>query len=172
MTYVVDEETEEENDDMVQVYEEKLVDKKVTEITKEYKTKVIELEAKVTELETKVTDLETEKTEFEIKVTEFEAKITDLEAEKTELSEFKANIVEQDKTNKVNYAIETVKDSLNDEQITEWKAKVDEFENIEAFTNAIQAFAFTQVKQIATDEIQRIHIPQSNKEQEKKGLWD
>ena len=100
--------------------------------------------------------------------------IADLEKEKTELVTFKENIIQQEKEQKVNFAIESVKESLNEKQVTEWRNKVDEFENVDAFTNAIQAFAFTQVKNIKKkDDELRIHIPAENtKEVTKKGLWE
>ena len=53
-----------------------------------------------------------------------------------------------------------------------FKEKVKEFDSVESFTNAIQAFAYTQVKNVKPkDEEQRIHIPKVE-EKVKKGLWD
>jgi len=153
-------------DDLIKTFEEKAVKKAIETINSEN-------EKKVKEFETKIEELENEKNTLTESKVEFEEKIKTLETEKNELVTFKENIEKQQKEQEINFAIESVKDSLNEAQIKEWSDKVDAYESIEQFKNAIQAFAYTQVKNVKPkDEEDRIHIPQNNDENTKKGLWD
>jgi len=178
LTYVVD---EEKQGDMVQTYADELVNEAVAKCNEDSKAKITEFEAKVTDLESAKTEFEATKAEFETKNSEltsevetFTEKVKTLEAEKTELVTFKENVEKQAREQKINYAVESVKENLTDKQISEWKEKVEEFESVESFTNAIQAYAYTQTKNIPAineDQEIKIHIPQPNTDNNK-GLWD
>lgn len=177
MTYVIDEEEDEETDDLTQVYYEKEVSEKVQEeVSKteaEYASKVEDLEKEKSELTTSVATYTTEKEELDNKIKTYQEETEALKNERDNLAEFKASIEKQDRLNKISYAIQSVKDALTEEQIIEWESKVDEFETIDSYTNAIQAFAYTQVKEIPKDDQTiRIHIPHNKTEDTKKGLWD
>ena len=147
------------------------------------------LETEKLEVETKFSTLEIEKSEVEVKFSnlesimsnvetdklEFATKITNLETENTELKEFKSNIEEQDKKTKIDFAISSVSEDLNQEQIDEWRNKISEYDNIELFSNAIKAFAYSVSKTNKTvdDGIVTASIPFENKNNKKnKGLWD
>jgi hypothetical protein len=184
MTFVVDENEEETE---VVTFSDKerinsIVEKYSAKINVQHKTEKSDLVKQIDSLKDEKKSFESKKNELENainesseKIKKFEKDIEDLKTEKDELAKFKESIEKQDRENKINYAIETVKDSLTKEQVEDWKKKIDEFETVEIFTNAIQAFAFTQTKHVATNnDVPRIHIPikDQEKEKEKKGLWD
>lgn len=168
MRYVVDEENEEGEEpekDIVQLYADKAVEEVIVELTAKSEEQIKEFSTKIEELEKNNTELTEKITTFETEITTLKETNDTLETEKKELFDFKETVLAQEKENKVNYAIQTVKDSLNEEQIKEWSTKVDEFETVEAFQNAIQAFAYTQVNQVQKPEDIRIHVPiQGNNE--------
>lgn len=178
MRYVIDEDSEAKSEDIVQMYadqeiakvKEKLEKDKNKEI-KEYSEKIDKLEKDINEKSEKLKTYKSEKENNDKQIKEYSEKIENIEKENSVLNEFKSNIEKQEKENKINYAINSVKDSLTEDQIKEWTNKVDEFETVESFTNAIQAFAYTQTKNIKDDENIHIHIP-ITQEKEKKGLWD
>lgn len=181
LTYVVDEEEEEEEkEDVVQMYADRVVKQELEKATqlkekeiKEYSSKVENLEKEKAEFTEKITNLENNIENSDKQITEYSAKIEDLEKTNNDLLKFKESIEEQERQNKIKFAINSVKDTLTDKQVKEWESKVDTFESIEAFINAIQAFAYTQVKHTTNeDEINRIHIPQEPINDSKKGLWD
>jgi hypothetical protein len=117
--------------------------------------------------------IETINTEFEAEKAKFSEKITNLENINSELSNFKENILKQEREQQIQFSIESVKDCLTEEQITEWTEKAVEYDNVDNFKNAILAFAFTQTKQTNTNETTRIHIPlDSQNTEQKQGLWD
>jgi chromosome segregation ATPase len=165
---------------MVQLYADRSVKQELEkankikeEEIKEYSTKIETLENEKVECAEKLKTLESEKEESVKQIKEFTEKVEDLEKSNEELVKFKEGIEEQEKQNKIKFAINSVKDTLNEKQVKEWEAKVTEFESVDAFVNAIQAYAYTQVKDVPqNNEINKIHIPQVQKNESKKGLWD
>lgn len=151
--------------------------KKIEKYTKDIEAKdekINKLTEEKKNLEKNKETFDTEKTELDEKIVNYEKEIENLKTEKESLVDFKSKIEKQEKENKINYAIQTVKDSLTEEQIKEWSEKVKDFDSVEQFTNAIQAFAYTQVKDIPKDHDteMRIHIPNDSEAQKEKGLWD
>lgn len=177
MRYVVDEEENEKSEDVVQNFADKEVEKATSKLKEEHskaledqETKIKEYTEKVEAVEKENNELKTKAEEVEVQIKEYTEKVEGLENENKELKTFKEEIEKQEKENKINYAINSVKDSLTEEQIKDWQDKVKEFESVESFTNAIQAFAYTQNKNINKEEDIKIHIPIPNQE-ENKGLW-
>lgn len=139
------------------------------------------LKAEKEEVIMKVSALENEKAEFVEKITtlenekvEFTEKINTLEAENSELKTFKSNVEEQERKAKIDFAINSVADDLTQEQIDEWRNKADEYENIEAFTNAIKAFAYSVSKGKKEDNefVIASMVKNNQNNNTKKGLWD
>jgi hypothetical protein len=126
MKYVVDEDSEEKEEDIVQMYADQEIAKVKEKLEKEYADKIKEYTDKIETLETdnkdnaeKITNYTTEKVESEKIIKEYSVKVEDLEKENKELKEFKDNVLEQEKQNKIKFAINSVKDALTEEQIKE-----------------------------------------------------
>lgn len=141
-----------------------------------FQEQVITLEQEKTEFAEKVSNLETEKEEIATKFAEQEIQLNTLKEENTQLVEFKSNVEEQERTNKIEFAINAVAEDLTQEQIDEWRGKVEEFSSIDEFSNAIAAFAYKESKgkNKTGDGIVRMGLPnnQSNKGNENKTLWE
>jgi len=175
-------------------FQEKIntLEKEKSELSAQFSTEKEELVSKISILETEIgteksdlltkfSEIEKEKSslkekisELENKKIEFAEKIKSLESENVELKTFKANVEEQERKTKIDFAINSVSDDLTQDQIDEWRGKVDEFENIEAFSNAIKAFAYSLTKnQKDKDDITIASMALDNKNNSKtKGLWD
>jgi hypothetical protein len=111
MRYVVDEDAEEKVEaDVVQMY----VDSEVKKVAEKFNK---DLEAKINETKEAITNELTKKSAKEIKT--YETKIDELNEQVKELTTFKENVLKQEKENKINYAINSVKDSLTEDQIKE-----------------------------------------------------
>ena len=135
-----------------------------------------ELSKELKETQEKFSTIEGEK---EVVVKELEDLKVTFEAVKTEvetLKEFKSNVEETEKKNKIEFAIQNVIEDLNAEQIAEWKGKVDTFESVDAFANAIQSFAYGLTKNKKGKnkaEFDRISIPNTSQEDNSKSdnVW-
>lgn len=172
MRYIVEDQTPEGDAPEVTPEDEMAINLCFTkeEVNEKVKTFSEKIETVKTENETKINDLTTN---FETEKTQFSEKITNLEKTNSELLEFKENVMKQHKEQELNFALDSVKDVLNEDQIKEWSAKVDEFDNIEIFKNAIQAYAFTLSKPNEQETKTRIHIPiEADLEVKKSKLWD
>jgi outer membrane murein-binding lipoprotein Lpp len=136
--------------------------------------KMAELENQVKECNEKCSSLEAEKEEMSQKFSALEEENTNLKAEIEELRIFKANVEKDEKMSKIEYAINAVGEDLTPQQKDEWRGKAEQFENVEAFSNAINAFAYTLIKgnKKPKEEVTRVHIPKDQDNKTKKGLWD
>lgn len=117
--------------------------------------------------------IETESEKFSVKLAELQKEIALLKTNNEELANFKSNVLKQEREQNIKFAIDSVSDVLSKDQIKEWSTKAESYENVDSFKNAIQAFAFTQTKNIPSNDISKtvIHIPKNDIEG-KKGLWD
>lgn len=180
LTYVVSEESEN-----LLGFAEVIMEKKMHEFStdkEQMSSKCSELEKELGHLKEQVSTFSTEKTEMSEKITtlknenlEFSTKITNLETENIELKAFQTNVEEQNKKSEIDFAINSVSEDLTQEQIDEWRNKVDTYENIEEFSNAIAAFAYSisKGKKKVDDGIVTASIPFENKNNKtNKGLWD
>jgi hypothetical protein len=124
----------------------------------------------------KFSQLVEEKEVMEKEYNEYKQSFSELQEENEKLKEFKFNIEEAEKQSKIEFAINLVAEDLTQDQIDEWKNKVQEFENVESFTNAIQSFAYSQTKRKKkgqSNDIVRIALPKSDEDREiSKSLWD
>jgi predicted RNase H-like nuclease (RuvC/YqgF family) len=141
LTYIV---TDEDSENLME-FAEKIMSKKMTEFAKQKET----MEKEMSDMKEKMSAFECEKEEMvkkcstlETEKTELTEKFSTLETRNAELESFKADIESQEKQNKIEFAIESVKEDLTQEQIDEWREKSKEFSKIEEFTNAIKAFAY------------------------------
>jgi hypothetical protein len=169
LAYVLEEEGEADFKDALMELLLKLVAEKEMTFNSEKET----LEKQFNEVKDKFSELENEKLELNGKLENF----SNLENEIEALKQFKANVEETEKKNKIEFAIQTVIDDLNQEQVNEWKNKVNEFESVDAFTNAIQSFAYSLTKNKKgkrKEEFDRISLPAVNQESETKSenVWD
>ena len=105
--------------------------------------------------------------------TNLKTEIQKLKDSNSELITFKENILKQEREQNIKFAIDSVSDVLNKDQVKEWTEKAKDYDNSDSFKNAIQAFAFTQTKSNKEPDKNnmRIQIP-NNSEPEKKGLWN
>lgn len=133
-TYIV---TDEDPEDMV-AFAEKILEKKLAEFSK--------IQTELTETKEKFSALMEEKVEIETKFSAKEKEFETLKGENIQLLEFKANVEEQEKQDKIAFAIEAVADDLTPEQVDEWKGKFSEFSSVEEFSNALKAFAYEATK--------------------------
>ena len=154
-------EPEEPEEDMV-AFAEVILSNKLETMRSENESLSAELEVQKNTVNAIVAEKET-----------FAVEIEKLKEENVSLKEFKSNIEEQEKQSKIEFAMNEVVDVLSNAQIDEWKAKVNEFDSIDAFSNAVKAFAFSITKSKNKDSgINRISIPQINLPETKKGLWE
>ena len=134
------------------------------------------LENEKNELTEKFSMLESEKEEISTKFAEKETELNTIKEENAQLLEFKSNVEEDERKNKIEFAINSVAEDLTQEQIDEWRGKVEEFSSIDEFSNAIAAFAYKESKgkNKTGDGIVRMGLPnnQSNKGNENKTLWE
>lgn len=145
-----------------------------TDITS-FQEKVTVLENEKQEILEKFSTLESEKNELVTKFSEKESEMENLKTENASLLEFKVNVEETEKSQKIEFAINTVSEDLSQEQIDEWRGKVKEFNSIEEFGNAIKAFAYenSKGKNPKDGEIVKMSLP-SNPIEEKKSnsVWE
>jgi len=120
--------------------------------------------------------LESEKEEISTKFAEKETELNTIKEENAQLLEFKSNVEEDERKNKIEFAINSVAEDLTQEQIDEWRGKVEEFSSVDEFSNAIAAFAYKESKgkNKTGDGIVRMGLPnnQSDKGNENKTLWE
>ncbi len=164
MAYVVDDEEEGSEDELMAFAETCMKEK----VTKEFEAKISEKES---EFEVKITEKDSE---FEVKFAEVNKEVETLKAENDNLKQFKSNIEQQVRKDQVDFAIQSVSEKLTQAQIDEWRNKADEFETTERFTEAIKAFAFDleSGKEPEARGFSRIHIPTSNETEKKSGsVW-
>lgn len=135
-----------------------------------FQDQVTTLENEKTEMEQKFSTLETEKEELVAKFSEVEA----LKAENTTLLEFKANVEETERKNKIEFAINSVSEDLTPEQVEEWRNKSVDFSTVEEFGNAIKAFAYENSKGKKKDnDVITMSIPVNPIDDKKaKSLWE
>lgn len=112
----------------------------------ELKNQIKAFSEKITELETVNSELNTKFTAAETEKNELTTKFAELETENSELKTYKADKEAQEKKDKIEFAINSVSEDLTIEQIDEWRNKASEYENINAFINAIQSFAYSVSK--------------------------
>jgi len=115
-----------------------------------------------------------EKVEMSAKLEDLQTKFTALENECNELKEFKANILEQEKISKVEFALTEVSKTIPKDQIELWRNKVSEFNTIDAWGNALKAFAYNYLvdkNDNKKDGVNRMGLPTPTVTT-KKGLWD
>jgi hypothetical protein len=127
-------------------------------------------EVELDELKEKMNTLENENSELKGKVETFESENKDLKT-------FKENVETDARNAKIEFAINEVSDILTQEQIDEWKGKVAEYENVEMFSNAIQAFAFSITKGIKPnkEDVVRMSCWQgdsNNENKTNKSIWE
>lgn len=168
MRYVVEEEQEESETVINLIFSKEEFSLKIKEIQEN----ASQIEA---EKQTNIDNLTSEVSKFSEQIKSHEDKISKLEAEKEDLSKFKSNILKQERDQQIRFALDSVNEVLNKDQLDEWAKKADDFENADSFKNAIQAFAFTISNKIdSKDKIKKIHIPLDSADEHgiKKGLWD
>lgn len=120
-------------------------------------------------------NLKNESAKFSSELATTQEELEALKADNKNLATFKENILEQERQQSIKFAIDSVSNVLNKDQIKEWSDKAGEYENVDSFKNAIQAFAFSVSNQINDNSPQgtRIHIPNNEPiENTNKGLWD
>jgi hypothetical protein len=164
MTYVVDDGESEDSEGTTQmVFTKKEMG--------EYLEKANEIN---TNLKSDNEAIQAEKLTFTTEITELKAEIENLKATNTDLTSFKDNVIQQEREQGIKFAIDSVSEDLTKDQIKEWSNKAKDYENVDAFKNAIQAFAFSQTKQSNKEPKNlRIAVPGNNIEDTtKKGLWD
>lgn len=181
LTYVVDEDMQEEMPEEGSP-EGEMPEGGESEGEKEIQINLIfskdELLDKVEKFTSKVNEkkkeIEAESEKFSVKLAEMQKEYELLKTNNSELANFKSNVLKQEREQNIKFAIDSVSDVLSKDQIKEWSIKSDEYENVDSFKNAIQAFAFTQTKNISSNEISKtiIHIPKTEDDEVKKGLWD
>ena len=134
------------------------------------KEKMADLENKLAEMEQKFSTLEAEKEELVTKFSEVEV----LKAENATLLEFKANVEETERKNKIEFAINSVSEDLTPEQVEEWRNKSVDFSTVEEFGNAIKAFAYENSKGKKKDnDVITMSIPINPIDDKKtKSLWE
>jgi FtsZ-binding cell division protein ZapB len=161
LTYVVQEEDDEEEVEDMSVFANKILKNTIEPLNKQIEDAKTEISTYIE----KNTSLESENKQFA-------EDIEKLSAENKELKEYKTNTEEAQKTAQIEFAIQDVSDVLTPAQIDEWRSRVSEFENVTLFDNAIKAFAFSLTKdKIKPEGILRMGIPDIVP-QKPKGLWD
>ena len=165
MTYVIDEE-ESENvvDELMELLKKLMSEKEVAfaeekagleKAVEDEKLKFAEVETKFTEIEAKVTTLESE-------IESGKVSFAEIETENTTLKEFKANVEKTAKDNEIEFAIREVADDIGATKVDEWRSKANEYETVEAFSNAIKSFAYEMSKgkkgKVSKEEISRISL--------------
>lgn len=107
---------------------------------------------------------------------ETKTKMTALEQEVVELRQFKANILEAERNQKIGFALTEVANVMNKDQIEDWKekAKEERYSSIDVWANALKAEAFTYSQQYTKPEsFTRMALPFEGVKtsNEKKSLW-
>lgn len=171
MTYVVDE-GEPQTMGFAEVVKD-VVERKDEVFAVEKETLTKELD----ETKVKFSEVEVEKENVSKELEELKVSFATIDEENKALKEFKSNVEETEKQNKIEFAINTVAEDLSQDQIQEWKNKVSEFENVEAFANAIQSFAYGLTKKNgkkkkSDEEVSRIAVPNSASFDKPKTIWD
>jgi hypothetical protein len=145
------------------------------EIIKEnVEPKIDSIKKEKEDIEVKFSELETKKVEVEKELEDLKVTFSEIEKDNESLKEFKSNVEETERQNQIEYAINGVSDDLTPEQIQEWKGKVEEFANVEAFANAIQSFAYSLTKKSKKKKdipFERIAIPTEKKEDKSGSVW-
>ncbi len=113
-----------------------------------------------------VSVLKDEKIELEKKFSELESEFDKLKEENESLMNFKNKVKEEERKSKIEFAINSVSDDLSQEQIDEWRGKVDEFNTVEEFDSAIKVFAYENSKSKRGnndgEDVIRVSLPDTN----------
>jgi len=147
------------------------VNKKIAEKEKVFATEKEQLNSEIATYKEKIAELEEISEKFSTLEKDFEA----LKEENTKLLEFKANVEEQERQSKIEFAINSVADDLTQEQIDEWREKAKEFSNPDDFSNAIKAFAYSVAKSKNKGDVGSIRVPINIDivdDNTNKSLWD
>jgi len=168
MTYVIIDDDEDEKDDLMD-----FVNKKIAEKEQEFATEKEQLNSEIATYKEKIAELEEISEKFSTLEKDFEA----LKEENTKLLEFKANVEEQERQSKIEFAINSVADDLTQEQIDEWREKAKEFSNPDDFSNAIKAFAYSVAKSKQKDGNSPVRVPinvdfDDDKKNKSGSVWD
>ena len=168
MTYVIIDDDEDEKDDLME-----FVNKLVAEKEKAFATEKEQLNSEIATYKEKIAELEEISEKFSTLEKDFEA----LKEENTKLLEFKANVEEQERQSKIEFAINSVADDLTQEQIDEWREKAKEFSNPDDFSNAIKAFAYSVAKSKQKDGNSPVRVPinvdfDDDKKNKSGSVWD
>jgi len=150
MTYVIIDDDEYEKDDLME-----FVHKVVAEKENVFATEKEQLNNDIAIYKEKVSELEKEIEKFST----LEEENKTLKEENARLLEFKANVEEQERQSKIEFAINSVADDLTQEQIDEWREKAKEFSNPDDFSNAIKAFAYSVAKSKQKGDVGSIRVP-------------
>lgn len=137
-TWVISEET----DGGVMAFAKEILGKEFADL----ESKVEKLESEKKEFAEKIDTLEDAAKDVDVKFAEKEEELKTVLAEKDELAKFKAVVEDQERKNKIDFAINSVSDDLTKEQVEEWRGKIEEFASIDEFSNAIKAFAYENSK--------------------------
>jgi len=166
MTYIIIDDDEDEKDDLMD-----FVNKKIAEKEQEFATEKEQLNSEIATYKEKIAELEEISEKFSTLEKDFEA----LKEENAKLLEFKANVEEQERQSKIEFAINSVADDLTQEQIDEWREKAKEFKNPDDFSNAIKAFAYSVAKSKNKGDVGSIRVPINIDivdDNTNKSLWD
>ena len=116
------------------------------------------------------------------KMSEMEAKFAEIEAENIRLAKFEEEILEEkavkfeeEKARKIEFACQEVSADMPEDKVQEWKAKVVEFSNVDAWANALKAEAYTfakdKVKTKESKPFTRMGLGNDIVAPKKKSLW-
>jgi len=120
--------------------------------------------------------------DMKAKMCEMEAKFAEIEAENIRLAKFEEEILEEkavkfeeEKTRKIEFACQEVSADMPEDKVQEWKAKVVEFSNVDAWANALKAEAYTfakdKVKTKESKPFTRMGLGNDIVAPKKKSLW-
>jgi hypothetical protein len=170
MTYVI--EGEEDGEDVLLELLKKLMSEKEATFAEEKVT----LEKCAEDEKVKCSEMEAKFSTLEAEMTSTKETFATLETENTTLKEFKANVEKQAKDNEIEFAIREVADDIGATKVDEWRAKANEYETVEAFSNAIKSFAYEMSKgkkgKASKEEISRISLAISGeKNEEPQDCW-
>lgn len=109
---------------------------------------------------------------------DMEMKMAEMAKENEELKKFKEEVEMAQKQAKVDMESHTMAEKVNAEFAETWRAKVDEFDNVDAWANAMKAMAFSLViekKEPETKTFSRMDIPNlhdDKNETKPKKFWE
>ena len=180
--FASDDKEEDKKEEMADKQEEKMeekkedVEEKMADDSKEDSKEEEKEDSKEDAKEDAKEEEDKEKQEMSAKFEELNNKLTELENEAKELREFKSNILEQEKQAKIEFSLNEVNDTMPKEKVEEWRNKVNEFDNVDAWSNALKAEAFTfakgKVNGNVHEGIKRMGLPYSTVEKSKSNsVW-